>query len=181
MSDFLRRRLEAVRAALENPVVLAVDVPGLRLESTQNGSRGASMGAIKAASRTKKAHRIVGFAAGRRFASVVGAVQRGTPAQVWKALLTGQPTVFHVVRLIRHGAKELDDDNLDAAFKAIRDGVAKGLGIDDRSPIVRYVVDQVPREAFGVRLELYAAVSPGTPSVDVTPLSSTLPFVSALP
>ncbi len=36
-----------------------------------------------------------------------------------------------VVRLTRVGKKLLDDDNLAAAFKYIRDGVAEALGVDD--------------------------------------------------
>jgi len=35
------------------------------------------------------------------------------------------------VSLVRIGRGQLDDDNLAGAFKAIRDGIAKALGVDD--------------------------------------------------
>lgn len=44
-----------------------------------------------------------------------------------------------VVRLIRQSPRALDTDNLSSAFKAVRDEVAKMLGVDDRhSEIVSY-------------------------------------------
>ena len=39
-----------------------------------------------------------------------------------------------VCTLTRIGPKRLDDDNLSGAFKAIRDEVAKQVGLDDGSP-----------------------------------------------
>ena len=43
-----------------------------------------------------------------------------------------------VVTLTRVAPRELDDDNLAHAFKAIRDGVADALGVDDRDPRVTW-------------------------------------------
>ena len=39
-----------------------------------------------------------------------------------------------VVTLTRVGARRLDDDNLAAAFKHVRDGIAEWCGLDDGSP-----------------------------------------------
>jgi hypothetical protein len=35
------------------------------------------------------------------------------------------------VRFTRHGTRRMDDDNLIGAFKAVRDEVARWLGVDD--------------------------------------------------
>jgi hypothetical protein len=42
------------------------------------------------------------------------------------------------VTLTRVSPRELDDDNLRPALKAIRDGVADRLGVNDRDPQVRW-------------------------------------------
>jgi len=41
-----------------------------------------------------------------------------------------------IVTLTRVAPRMLDDDNNVSAMKAIRDGIAKRLGVDDRSPLV---------------------------------------------
>lgn len=52
------------------------------------------------------------------------------------------PTVPCTVLLTRVAPKPLDDDNLRGALKAVRDGVADWLGIDDGSPQVKWEYDQ---------------------------------------
>lgn len=47
-----------------------------------------------------------------------------------------------VVTLIRIAPRALDDDNLASGFKAIRDGIADRLGVDDRSPLVQWRYSQ---------------------------------------
>lgn len=47
-----------------------------------------------------------------------------------------------VVTLVRVAPRELDDDNLASGFKALRDGIAARLGVDDRDPRVRFVYGQ---------------------------------------
>jgi hypothetical protein len=42
------------------------------------------------------------------------------------------------VTLTRRAPRELDDDNLRGALKAVRDQLAASLGIDDRSALVRW-------------------------------------------
>lgn len=49
-----------------------------------------------------------------------------------------KPQVPCVVLLTRIAPRELDDDNLRGALKAVRDGVADWLGIDDRDKRVRW-------------------------------------------
>lgn len=60
-----------------------------------------------------------------------------------------------VVTLTRVSPRLLDDDNLRGALKAVRDGVADALQIDDRDPRVRWEYDQRkgPAQAVEVMLE----------------------------
>ena len=61
-----------------------------------------------------------------------------------------------VVRLIRIAPRKLDDDNNAAGFKALRDGIAKRLGVDDADPRVRWEYDQERGRAkeYAVRIEI---------------------------
>lgn len=43
-----------------------------------------------------------------------------------------------VVKLTRVGKRKLDDDNLARSFKAIRDGIADALGLDDGDERIRW-------------------------------------------
>lgn len=55
---------------------------------------------------------------------------------------TGPAFTNCVVMLTRIGAKQLDDDNLQGAFKAVRDRVAKWLGVDDADDRVKWEYSQ---------------------------------------
>lgn len=57
-----------------------------------------------------------------------------------------------LVKLTRVGPRELDDDNLAGSFKSIRDGIADRLGVDDRSPAVKYVYAQ-RKGPYGVEID----------------------------
>lgn len=57
------------------------------------------------------------------------------------------------VLLTRIALRELDDDNLRPALKAIRDGVADRLGIDDRDPRVTWLYDQQKCHGYAVRID----------------------------
>lgn len=69
-----------------------------------------------------------------------------------------------VVRLVRLGPRELDDDNLAASAKHVRDGVADWLGRDDGDGTVRWLYAQERTAArrvgqrsvptYGVRIEI---------------------------
>lgn len=61
-------------------------------------------------------------------------IQRATIAMLVQQLpkLLRYPGTFDVL-LIRVAPRELDDDNLARSFKAIRDGIADAVGVDDRS------------------------------------------------
>lgn len=61
-----------------------------------------------------------------------------------------------VVTLTRCSAGTLDDDNLRGALKAVRDGVADRLRVDDADPRVRwqYAQEKCKRGEFGVRVDI---------------------------
>lgn len=52
----------------------------------------------------------------------------------------GEPLLL--ITLTRHAQKELDTDNLAAALKGVRDGIAARLGIDDGSRLVAWEYNQ---------------------------------------
>ena len=64
-----------------------------------------------------------------------------------------------VVRLTRLSAGTLDDDNLRGALKAVRDGCADRLGIDDRDPRVewQYGQERAKGQKGAVRVEILPA------------------------
>ena len=72
----------------------------------------------------------------------------------WVSALRGAPPLSSSVRLVRVSPRRLDDDNLSAALKSVRDGVADVLGVDDGDSRVVYVVDQESGRA-GVLVEVY--------------------------
>lgn len=78
------------------------------------------------------------MAKAKRVKSQRGAVQRKMPK--WPL----GPQI--IVRLTRVSPRELDSDNLQGAFKAIRDQVAAGLLVDDRSPLVAWEYHQAKGE-----------------------------------
>src|SRR5262245_53907881 len=61
------------------------------------------------------------------------------------------------VRLLRVGPKRLDSDNLGESFKAIRDAIAKRIGVDDGDERITWEYAQVPvgKRVYQVRVEVY--------------------------
>jgi hypothetical protein len=73
--------------------------------------------------------------------------------------LRERPELPVTVRLVRLSSGTLDGDNLQGAFKAIRDGVADAYGIPDNDPRIRWEYDQerCKRGCYAVRIELVTA------------------------
>ena len=72
----------------------------------------------------------------------------------WDAFLCPLPIQVRITRL---SAGELDDDNLRAALKSIRDGVADAFGTDDaRSSRLKfeYAQEKCKRGAYVVRIQI---------------------------
>jgi hypothetical protein len=82
--------------------------------------------------------------------------QRWTIALLLRAELKRAPQPPLEVRLVRIAPRRLDGDNLQRALKAIRDGVADWLGVDDGDPRLTWLYDQgagAPKY-YGVRVEV---------------------------
>lgn len=79
-----------------------------------------------------------------------------------RLMLSGHkpPDLPIMVTMTRQSSGTLDSDNLQGAAKAIRDGVADWIGIDDASPLIlwRYDQEKCPRGEFGVRVTVQPAV-----------------------
>ena len=72
-----------------------------------------------------------------------GRAKKEREAALLKLQSKGRPPELPVtVELTRHGVRLLDDDNLAAAFKSVRDGVADWLGVDDGDARITWVVKQ---------------------------------------
>lgn len=73
--------------------------------------------------------------------------QRRTAAWVTRVPAHGllDRGVCLTVNLTRIAPRALDDDNLASAMKAVRDGVADALGINDRDPRVAWTYGQEKR------------------------------------
>lgn len=71
------------------------------------------------------------------------------------------PVLPVTVRLVRVSPRRFDDDNLQGAFKAIRDGVADAFGIPDNDPRIRFQYDQERGEPneYAVRIEITPATT----------------------
>lgn len=67
-----------------------------------------------------------------------------------------RPSFPAIVTMTRHSAGHLDTDNLAGAFKAVRDGIALALGIDDGGTLVEWRYDEakVKRRDFGVSVKI---------------------------
>lgn len=61
-------------------------------------------------------------------------------------------TLPATVTLVRYGPGRLDDDNLEGAFKAVRDGVAEFVGVDDGDERWTWLYDQHEAKFYGVRV-----------------------------
>jgi len=82
--------------------------------------------------------------------------QRGPVALLCRSKWGAPPRPPLTVTLTRLSPGTLDDDNLRGALKAVRDGVADYLGINDRDPRVEWEYEQQRHKAFGVRIEMSA-------------------------
>lgn len=64
------------------------------------------------------------------------------------------------VKLTRLAPRQLDGDNLQSAFKGLRDGVADVLCVDDGDPRVMWEYAQQKSTLYGVRIEVDIRLAP---------------------
>lgn len=118
---------------------LSVEIPGLRLVSEAN-ERGAWQ---RGAKRAAEQRRIVGLTLRTR----------------------AKVTVPCEVRIVRVAPGRLDDDNLARACKAVRDEVARWLGVDDRDERVTWHTGQTKGRTreYAVRITIrpWSTTRPG--------------------
>lgn len=65
-------------------------------------------------------------------------MQRSVTGKAVGAVLGELPPAPIVIKLIRYGKRKLDSDNLARSFKAVRDGIADALGLDDGDEAIRW-------------------------------------------
>lgn len=100
-------------------MTVSVPIPGLKLETVN-----------------RREHHMTRARRVKQQRNLVTLVLRGTVAA---QMMLVAPLVVTITRL---GPRRLDDDNATGSAKAVRDAVAKTLGIDDRDPRVRWQVTQ---------------------------------------
>ncbi len=61
-----------------------------------------------------------------------------------------------VVKLTRVAPKILDSDNLQSAFKATRDAIARRIGVDDGDPRIEFEYDQeaIGRREYNIQVQI---------------------------
>ncbi len=77
-------------------------------------------------------------------------------AELRRRRFTFARAVVQLVRVRPVGLRGLDDDNLRGGFKAVRDGVADALGIDDGDARVRWLYAEVEGERYGVVIRVWS-------------------------
>ena len=70
------------------------------------------------------------------------------------ALLIQKHPLPCIVTIIRHGKRLMDGDNLQAASKGLRDGIADRLGVDDADPRVTWRYIQDKQAYYGVTVTI---------------------------
>jgi hypothetical protein len=132
--------IQTALAASPEAKVITFSIPRLRLRNPLNGSQGTTRVGNIIASKQRKAIRA---AARLHTLQATG--------------MNGQPIVALVgVRITRISPGTLDTDNLAAACKNVRDGVADALGINDAQAEGwwRYAQAKGAKGVYGVRVEL---------------------------
>lgn len=96
----------------------------------------------------------------RGAANLVNFVRRLDTSQRFKVTLT---------RIHRRRVKPLDDDNLRSSLKAVRDGVADAIGIDDGDKRVIWDYAQEPGSDYAVRIQINSSASSAPKRKGATP------------
>jgi hypothetical protein len=150
LTTFLERRLRALQVIADAPgPLVSLTLPHVRLTGTTNGSQGVTTAGLRGRRERQRG---------------LGSMGRNAGASLKLRALLDQHWAL-VVRVIRVAPRALDDDNLAATLKRVRDGLAHHLGVDDKHPCVEYVPD-ADRGAVrenAVRLEVFVAPASAPP------------------
>lgn len=134
------RALEVARVEPRVPLTFdSVMAVGVTLDAVRTVSEPNVRGAwFKRAKRAKSQRRIVNYVLGAKMP------RRPVPGEVVMARAT----------LVRFGPGLVDSDNLQGAMKAIRDGVADVVGIDDGDRRWTWTYEQERARTWGVRIDV---------------------------
>lgn len=138
LSEHLQR-LERAVLSIKSQRPLAVATASIVLKGTSNGSQGVTRDGWQARRGMQRRLKARGLELAMELQT--------------RALLARHGAL--VVRMVRVAPRPLDDDNLAAAFKRLRDAIAKSTGVHDASPLVTYVPDAEKGEEHLVRVEVY--------------------------
>lgn len=140
LSTTATRRLEAMELLAAEKPLIEVTLP-FKVESRANDHRSNHWGPRAATTKSQREGTQLALSSHRRH---------------MRGLLD---TCGLVVRVVRLGPTELDShDNLGHALKAITDGVADLLGVNDRDQRVTFVPD-AEAGPWGARVEFYEGTS----------------------
>lgn len=117
-------------------------IPDLRIVSESNARNGTIRARQVAWARRREQKRIAAEWTATEMA-----------AQSWSR----RPPPPWAVKLIRVAPRRLDDGNLEAALKWVQDGVAAGLGVDDREIKWSYAQRREAARQYGVLVAITAA------------------------
>lgn len=137
--------------------MLTVRVP-VRLESEAN-ARGHWSGKAGRAKAVRQAVTCAFIDAGVQVQAVVVPPKKLGAAVRRCARWKSPPALPLVVFMARIAPRQLDDDNLQRAMKAVRDQVAELIGVDDRDPriIWEYGQERGAAREYAVRVEVRSA------------------------
>ena len=125
---------------LRDGEALVVTIPGIKLESPNTHYFGSRRAMFAQAKKIKKT--------------------RGDVAMVLRSRFGTPPAPPLLVTITRISPAELDDDNLARSGKAVRDGVADWLGVDDRTKrggvAWKYAEAQAGKGIYGVTIRIEA-------------------------
>lgn len=132
--------------------MISFELPHMRIESQNVGLRASTSPKHVAAMRRRR-FALVGKVKRMRVAACLALLARSKPVE--RAALVEAARL--VITLTRIAPGTLDrEDNLTAGFKAVRDGIADALGLDDRDGRLRWHYEQVKRgpKVYGVLVQL---------------------------
>lgn len=146
---------------------LSITIP-LRIESVGNKREHWGTKATRTAEHRRLGRVLVLAHLPRRYTEVWNGqhfrtVAKGAPRKVEPLRETIGDWTPAVVTFTRIGPAELDDDNVVIGCKAVRDGVAQALGVDDRAPLfiakygqyrLRFPKGTPPERKYALRIDI---------------------------
>lgn len=80
--------------------------------------------------------------------------QRDITAVMFRASVRKKPCLPCTITLTRRGPRKMDDDNLVSSFKAVRDQLAKEMGVDDGSNSIQWKYSAEKSKDYSILIEI---------------------------